>query len=82
MGKKVRGNARAVLERAVTRWGLLGGRWGCREGVSPHSKQHSLAGWRKGSWEAQAWPLLITISASYQLLKMAVRSPHFICFLD
>lgn len=44
MGKKVGENARAVVERAGARWDLLGGRWGCREGVYPHSKQHSLGG--------------------------------------
>lgn len=44
MGKKVGENARVVVERAGARWDLLGGRWGCREDVYPHSKRHSLGG--------------------------------------
>ena len=40
MGKKVGENARAVVEKAGARWDLLHD----REGVYPHSKQHSLGG--------------------------------------
>ena len=60
MGKKVGENARAAVERAGARWDLLRG----REGVYPHSKQRSLGGWQKEPWEAQAWLLPVTISAS------------------
>ena len=60
------------------KWGEMQGQWekglgpggpagwqvGMQGGVCPHSKQHSLGGWQKESREAQAWPLLIAVSAS------------------